>query len=168
MVKPIIVNLPYPSLDCITRDTCSAEIIAPAYAGMHGELNAVLQYVYHNFYFDKEGNSQTADTLIGISVAEMKHLEILGDMTLRLGADPVFARRPPYKCDFYSAGFVSYSKTAKKMLMDDISGELIAIRNYEEILKRLCNEVVAAVISRIKMDEELHIRVLKAELERLC
>ena len=54
------------------------------------------------------------------------------------------------------------------MLMDDISGELIAIRNYEEILKRLCNEDVAAVISRIKMDEELHIRVLKAELERLC
>ena len=168
MGKAITVDLPYPSLECIAPDARSARIIAPSYAGIHGELAAILQYVYHHFYFSREGNEQTASTLIGIAVAEMKHLEILGETLLRLGTDPVYSRTPPYKCDFFSAGFINYSKTARKMLMDDISGELIAINDYEKILSRLDDENAAAVISRLKLDEELHIRVLKAELEKLC
>ena len=168
MDKEIAVNLPYPSLDCITKDLCAAQVIAPAYAGRHGELNAILQYVYHHYYFSDEGNEQTTNVLIGISLAEMRHLSILGEMLLKLGVDPVYSARPPCKYDFYTAGYVSYSKTARKMLMDDISGELVAVSEYGEMLKNLENEDVAAVIARIKLDEELHIRVLKAELERLC
>lgn len=168
MDKPVIVNLPYPSLDGITRDMRSAEIIAPAYAGKHGELNAILQYVYHHYYFADGGGERIADVLIGISIAEMKHLEILGETLLKLGIDPVYSRNPPYKFDFYSCNAVSYSKTAKKMLLDDVAGELIAVREYDGMLKRLCNEEVASVISRIKMDEELHVRVLRAELNKIC
>ena len=52
--------------------------------------------------------------------------------------------------------------------MDDIAGDLVAVSEYGEMLKTLENEDVAAVIARIKLDEELHIRVLKAEFERLC
>ncbi len=167
MQKAITLDLPYPSFDGIKTDLCAAAAIAPAYAGMHGELNAILQYVYHHYYFNREGNEKTADTLIGISIAEMKHLAILGELLLKLGADPVYSRLPPYKFDFYSAGVISYSKTAKKMLLDDLSGELVAISAYEDTLNRLENEEVAAVIARIKLDEELHVRVLKSELEGL-
>lgn len=35
MDKPLIVNLPYPSISQITEDRRSAEVIAPAYAGRH-------------------------------------------------------------------------------------------------------------------------------------
>lgn len=168
MDKPLTVNLPYPSISQITEDRRSAEIIAPAYAGRHGELNAILQYVYHHYFFADDGIDETADILIAISVAEMKHLEILGETLLKLGTDPVYTVRPPYKCDFYSGGFVSYSKTARKMLLDDISGEMLAVREYEAMLNVLTNEDVAAVIARIKLDEELHIKVLREQLERFC
>lgn len=161
MDRPITVELPYPKTDNITRDLEAARIIAPAYASAHSELTAILQYIYHHFNFDALGEDKIASTLIGISVAEMRHLDILGSLLLKLGADPVFTRMPPYKCDFFSACAVSYSKTPKKMLMDDISGELLAINDYNEMLKRLCNEDVAAVISRIILDEELHVKVLK-------
>lgn len=168
MDKPLIVNLPYPSLCGITADKYSADVIAPAYAGRHGELNAILQYVYHHYFFADDGDEDIANILIGISVAEMKHLEILGETLLKLGSDPVYTARPPYKCDFYSGGFVSYSKTARKMLLDDISGEMLAVREYDAMLCALTNENVAAVISRIKLDEELHIRILREALEKFC
>ena len=74
MDKEIAVNLPYPSLDCITKDLCAAQVISPAYAGRHGELNAILQYVYHHYYFSEEGNEQTANVLIGISALQLRYV----------------------------------------------------------------------------------------------
>ena len=38
MLKPIQLDLPYPSLDCITCDLKSAQIVFPAYASAHSEL----------------------------------------------------------------------------------------------------------------------------------
>ncbi len=161
MPKPIRVELPYPSLDGITIDCKSASIISPAYAGGHSELTATLQYIYHYFNFDNGCDKSTADTLMGIAITEMEHLEILGSMLIKLGADPVFTHFPPYKTDFYTARAVSYSKTPVKMLLDDISGEMVAISEYRKMISLLENERVAEIISRIILDEELHLEVLK-------
>ena len=168
MNKPIALDLPYPGTEGITADPEAARIISPAYAAAHSELTAILQYIYHHFNFQSLGDEEIASTLIGISVAEMRHLEILGETLSKLGVDPVFTRMPPYKCDFYSSSFVTYSKTAKKMIMDNISGELLAISDYKDMLARLKNEEVAAIISRIILDEELHVKVLKEILAGLC
>lgn len=165
MERPIAVELPYPEPNSVCTDPVSARIISAAYGGGHGELTAILQYTYHHFIFDKLGDEKTASVLVGIAVAEMRHLDIIGKTLLALGTDPVFTRFPPYKCDFYSASFVNYSVSAKKMLLDDIAGEMKAVNDYREMLRVLQNEEVAAIISRIILDEELHIKVLK---ERLC
>ena len=53
------------------------------------------------------------------------------------------------------------------MLMDDINGELRAIADYDKILAELNNERVAAIIKRIKLDEELHVKVLREELKKI-
>lgn len=53
------------------------------------------------------------------------------------------------------------------MLMDDINGERDAIRSYERMLCKLCNEQAGAVISRILLDEKLHLDTLKCMLEEL-
>ena len=168
MVRPIIVDLPYPSLECIEKDIESARIISSAYAGLHSELSAILQYIYHHYFFDECGDSETADVLIGISLAEMRHFEILGALLLRLGVDPVFTRNPPYKYDFYNTSCISYSKTAHKMLLDDISGEMVAIKTYEQMIDCLTNERVQAVIARIVLDEEIHVKMLKEQLKKYC
>lgn len=164
MKKTIKLDLPYPSIEHLEEDYKSARIISSAYAGMHSELGAVLQYVYHAFYFEKAGDEQTADILDGIAIAEMRHLEILGATLLKLGADPVFTACPPFKNNFYNTSKIAYSKTRQKMLLDDLSGEIYASENYGKMLEELTNEQVAAIIARIKLDEELHIKVLKERL----
>ena len=167
-MKPIQLDLPYPPLDCIGCDFKSAKIIFPAYTSAHGELTAILQYIYHSLRFGEQCDGETARVLTGIALAEMHHFKLLGEMLIRLGVDPVYtAGLPATPFNFYSTGAVCYSKSVKKMLMDDLSGEIYAAESYGKMLCRLCNEEVAAVIARIKMDEELHVQALTESMNAL-
>ena len=161
MPKPIKIDLPYPSLAGVVCDLKTAGLVSPAYAGVHSELTATLQYVYHYLNFIKEFDEKTADTLMGIAIAEMEHLEILGKLLIKLGVDPVYTHFPPYKTEYYSTRAISYSKTPVKMLLDDISGEMVAISEYRKIIECSDNERVNEIIARIILDEELHLTVLK-------
>jgi len=53
------------------------------------------------------------------------------------------------------------------MIEDDINGEREAIRDYERMLCKLKNEQAGAVISRIILDEQLHLETLKRMLDEL-
>ncbi len=166
-VKPIAVNLPYPSTDNLLPDPVSAKIIAPAYAAAHSEMTAILQYVYHTFWFAEENLEDNASLLDGIAVCEMRHLDILGTTLLKLGTDPKFVANPPVPTNFYNTSYVNYSKTPVKMLLDDIAGEMGAIKGYESMLRQLKNEAVAAIIQRILLDEYLHLDRLRAAFAEL-
>lgn len=160
MPKPLTLDLPFPSTDKITPDAFSLRIISPAYASPSGELNTVLQYIYHSFFFRKEGYGEIADTLISIAIAEMIHFKLLGETVLALGAAPVYTQYPPSSFNFYSTKYVSYSYKLKDMLEDDIRGERHAIRAYENMLCKLKNPQVYAIIERLVEDERLHLQTL--------
>lgn len=165
-MKPIALDLPYPNTDGLECDERSATIISPAYAGLYGELTATLQYRYHSLYFSSYERQDTAGILDGISIAEMRHLHILGGLILKLGLSPVYATIIPGG-RIYAPEKVVYGKDPQNMLMDDINGELRAIADYDRILAELKNERVAAIIKRIKLDEELHVKVLREELKKI-
>lgn len=162
-MKPLICDLPYPSTEYLVKDVRSGQIISFAYATLKSELTAILQYTYHHFYFNGV-NDDFADTLMSIAVAEMKHLDILGEAMLKLGVDPKYVQCPNSRT-YFNTSTVSQSKIPEKMLMDDIAGELEAIATYKKMLFVLENEQVEAIIQRIVMDEELHLETLKKMLE---
>ena len=163
-MKPLICDLPYPSTDTLTTDVRSGQIISFAYATLHGELTAILQYVYHHFYFG-EIEQNDAEILMAIAKAEMMHLDILGTAMLRLGISPKYVQMPN-TCNYYNTCTVSQSTTPAKMLMDDIQGEMNAIADYQKMLFILKNEQVEAIIQRIILDEQLHLAKLKEMLEK--
>lgn len=161
------VDLPYPSTTDFMRDECSVRIISPAYAGGASEMTAILQYIYHAVHFDCAGNKKFARILRDIAITEMHHLDMLAEMFCAMGVSPVYSACPPCLCDFYSTRNVSYSCTPQRMIMDDINGEREAIRDYERMLCKLKNEQAGAVISRIILDERLHLDTLKCMLDEL-
>ncbi|RXZ61054.1 hypothetical protein ESZ91_01350 [Candidatus Borkfalkia ceftriaxoniphila] len=161
------VDLPYPSTTDFMRDECSVRIISPAYAGGASEMTAILQYIYHAVHFDCAGNKKFARILRDIAITEMHHLDMLAEMFCAMGVSPVYSACPPCFCDFYSTRNVSYSCTPQRMIMDDINGEREAIRDYERMLCKLKNEQAGAVISRIILDEQLHLETLKRMLDEL-
>lgn len=166
-MKPLKVDIPYPPLNQIERDEKSAYIISPAYSGLHSELKAILQYVYHAQFFNDERFLEYKTALINIAICEMEHLNILGELLLKLGADPIYTLRAFDKYNFFTTSCIAQSKTPEKMLLDDISGELSAINTYTEIIDKIKNERVSAIITRIRLDEELHVKVLKELLHAL-
>lgn len=165
MPKPLTLHSEFPTTEGLCRDAYSLAVISPAYASSTGELNAVLQYFYHFFNFDKQGYKEYASTLESIAIAEMLHLEILGKMIIALGAQPVYCQNPPTAYNFYSAKYVTYSRNLVNMIEDDILGEKRAISLYQKMLCRLKNEQIKKIITYILEDEKLHLEKLK---EILC
>ena len=167
MSKPLTLNEPFPTVEGVCPDAYSLAVISPAYASSTGELNAVLQYIYHFFNFNKHGLKEYAETLESIAIAEMLHLKLLGETILALGSPPLYCQNPPTAYNFYSTKFVAYSRNLVNMIEDDIMDEKHAIRQYTRMLTRLKNEQVKAIVSRILEDEKLHLETLKQILSKL-
>lgn len=165
MPKPLKIDAPYPTTEGITRDALALRIISPAYAASASETTAILQYIYHTFFFLKEGREDIADTLESIAIAEMFHLKLLGETILALGAQPVYSAYPPACFNFYSTKYVAYSCGLRNMLEDDLIGEKHAVRAYESMLKKLKNKKVYDIIARILEDEKLHVTILDGILQ---
>lgn len=164
MPKPLTLNEPFPTAEGISNDAYSLRIISPEYASPTGELNAILQYIYHSFFFKKCGYSDIAETLVSIAVAEMMHLNLLGQTILALGAPPVFCRYPYSGFDYYSTKYVAYSRSLKFMLEDDLLAEKHAVLSYDKMLSKLKNAEVKQIVSRIRDDEILHVQTLESIL----
>lgn len=160
MPAPLTVDKPYPTTDGIISDPYSLRIISPSYSSPTGELNSALQYLYHSFYFEREGYGAIAQTLTSISMAETRHLEMLGKTILALGSAPVFAQYPISGFNYYSAKYVAYSCSLRHMLEDDIRGKRLAVSRYSKMFKRLADPLVAAIVSRICEDEKFHLETL--------
>lgn len=161
MPKPLTMPEPFPSTKDLCEDAYSLRIISPAYASSTGELNSTLQYIYHSFFFGKCGYEDVAEKLVSIAVAEMLHINILGQTILALGAPPVYCRNPSTGFDFYSTKYVAYSRSLNYMLEDDILGEKQAILEYDCMIKKLKNQQVKKIVSRIRDDEILHLETLQ-------
>ena len=163
-MKPLVLDLPYPDIADLSADARSGNIISFGYATTRGEVAAVLQYIYHRFYFGLT-DKDSAETLMSIALAEMKHVDILGSAMLKLGTPPRYVQFPN-SCAYFNTSLVSQATSPTKMLMDDIQGEMNAIADYKKMLFELKNEKVAAVIQRIILDEQLHLETLKNMLEK--
>lgn len=164
MLNPLKVDLSYPDTS-FEIDIRSARIIAPAYAGLKGELTATLQYTYNTFYL--ENDKETQELFRSISLTEMEHFELLGKALKSLGVDPVITQMPPFRFNPYTSQAVNYSTNIHKVLLDAITGELNAIADYEKMLEQLTNQNVSALITRIILDERLHVVALKEQLEKI-
>ena len=167
MPKPLTLQAEFPTTEGLCPDAYSLAVISPAYASSTGELNAILQYFYHFFNFDKQGYKQYASDLESIAIAEMLHLELLGKTIIALGAQPIYCQNPPTAFNFYSAKYVTYSHNLVNMLEDDIMGERRAIAQYTKMLCRLKNQQLKDIISCILEDEKLHYEKLKEILASL-
>ena len=140
----------------------TARILLDDYAGMESELTAINQYVYQHI-ISEEKYEDLADALLGISIAEMEHLELLGSAILNLGGDPIYKSS---NGRMWNSAFVQYVKNPKVILMVNIQGEKTAIRNYRRTIEMTNNVQVKKLIERIILDEELHIQIFEKLLKQ--
>ena len=90
--------------------------------------------------------------ILGISVIEMEHLERLGKAMVCFGVDPVFAG----KYNYFSCDYANYSKNVRGFLISNVQGEIGAKNEYLKLAGKTENKSLCELLTRIAMDEELH------------
>ncbi|MDE6892843.1 MAG: rubrerythrin family protein [Lachnospiraceae bacterium] len=161
-VKPIMVDLPYPEIKVRGRNRNYADLLNVDYCGFVSELSAITQYINNENRISFE-ECAMARTLLGIAIAEMMHLQKLGELIVLLGGNVDFSCKT---CNgrpkLWSPEYLTIPENIDKMLTADIEAEKDAIRQYEMHIKMIDDDCVNAVLRRIILDEEYHIMLLKS------
>lgn len=154
-------NLPYPIVQVQRPNINYAKMLMEDYAGSNSEDSAVHLYLYQSLVSNGQFQKYS-DILSHISVVEMRHLRMLGEVIKLLGLDPVFGTLPNDEIfRFWTAGNVDYTVDLKYMLQLDITGEIRAIENYERQKVVIQDQYIKSLLSRIIEDEKIHLQIFK-------
>lgn len=166
-VSPIMMDLPYPQIQVKERNQAYAELLSNDYAGSVSELSAITQYINNENRMFCE-RCPMAKTILGIAMAEMIHLQKLGEMIFLLGGKIDFvARQHNGRSWMWTPQYLTLAQNPRDMLTVDIESERAAINQYKAHMKRIEDGGINAVLARIIQDEEYHIMILQAMLEEL-
>lgn len=163
-VRPILVELPYPPVQVKEENQAYAQLLGVDYCGAVSEMSAITQYINNENRLSHEYCGM-AKTILGIAMAEMMHLQRLGELICLLGGTPDFtAKQPNGRPRMWTPEYLTLPEHPAKMLLAGIESEKGAINQYQMHRKLIKDPCVDAMLSRIILDEEYHIMILKALL----
>ncbi len=161
-IRPAMVDLPYPAIKVRGRNQAYANLLSVDYCGSVSELSALTQYVNNESRLSLE-KCAMAKTILGIAMAEMMHLQKLGQLIALLGGTVDYtAKLQNGKRMLWTPEHLSLPDCAGKMISVGIEGEKAAINQYRMHMKMMDDPYVNAVLARIIKDEEYHIMLLQA------
>ncbi len=166
-VKPAMLELPYPPIQVKCRNRDYAELLKIDYSGAVSELSAITQYINNQNRMSCEKCS-LAKVILGIAIAEMMHLQKLGELIDLLGGEVDYGvMQPNGKQKLWTPAYLTLSSNIRKMLCAGIEAEKAAINQYRKHIGMIGDDCVKAVLLRIIKDEEYHILLLQALMEDL-
>lgn len=161
-VKPIMMDLPYPPIQVKEKNQSYANLLSIDYCGSVSEMSAITQYVNNQNRLSCE-KCQLAKTILGIAMAEMIHLQKLGELIFLLGGNINYsAKYRDGRQVMWTPQYLSIPEKAREMLASDIEAEKAAIEQYKVHMKMINDNYVNTVLARIIKDEEYHIMLLRA------
>lgn len=164
-VRPAMVDLPYPPIQVREQNTAYADLLSIDYCGAVSEMSAITQYINSQNRISCE-DCTLAKTILGIAVAEMMHLQKLGELIWLLGGKVDYVARYQNGPKMWSPSCLVLPETARQMLLEEIVSEQDAIKQYRVHMNRIQDDCINAVLDRIIADEEYHITMLQILLDK--
>ena len=125
-------------------------------------MTAIMQYINSESRLESE-RCPIIKSLLGIAMAEMIHLQKLGELIVLLGGKLDFtAKNMNERPKMWMPSYLSLPSQTREMLQVSIQGEQDAIYQYQRHISMIKDSSVNAVLSRIVKDEEYHIMILQA------
>ncbi|MGN0154696.1 MAG: ferritin family protein [Lachnospiraceae bacterium] len=166
-VRPIMMDLPYPPIQVREPNPVYANLLSADYCGTVSEMSAITQYINNENRMSAE-RCPLAQIILGIAMAEMIHLQKLGQLIFLLGGNIDFTvKQRDGKQKMWTPEYLTIPGNVKKMLLADIESEKAAINQYKMHMKMIKDNSINAVLARIIKDEEYHIMMLQALLRDL-
>lgn len=158
---------PYPEVRVLAPDRYYASLLVDDYAGRVSEFTAISQYLYHHFYFEKYSKDLGA-LLENVSIVEMYHMELLAEAIIKLGGDPQIRGSFSTGGNYWDGGYIYYGNQIYDQLKADIQAEYEAIRAYQAHISAIHDPCIQALLRRIILDEQVHIRHFNDALSKYC
>jgi len=159
-IRPILMDLPYPPVQVREKNQAYANLLSIDYCGSVSEMTAITQYI-NNENRLACGQCQIAKTLLGIAMAEMIHLQKLGEIIFLLGGNIDFTAKYQNGMQrMWTPGYLNLPENAGKMILADIEAEKAAISQYKKHMKMIGDPYINAMLARFIKDEEYHILLL--------
>lgn len=158
---------PYPEIKVQGPNIHYAELLMDDYAGVVSEFTAISQYLYHHFFF-KDINEELGELLENVSITEMLHMEILANLIIKLGGNPVIRGSYSTAGKFWTGNYIYYGTNLCEQLTADINAEYKAIEEYQKHSSAIADPYIKAILHRIILDEKVHIRLFNQALAKFC
>ena len=164
-LRPAMAGLAYPPVQVRCRNRDYADMLSVDYCGSVSELSAITQYINNeNRMFCED--CPWSRMILEIAMAEMMHLQKLGELITLLGGEVDYvARHPGGKEKLWTPAYLTIPQNAGRILCADIEAEKAAICQYEAHIARINDDCVNAVLRRIIKDEEYHIMLLQGLMD---
>lgn len=159
------VNLPYPKPMVESQNIDYANLLLKDYAGAVSEFTAINLYVYQHFV-SKGEITDYSELIRGISITEMKHLELLAETINLEGVKPMYFDNAYPHGKLWTPMYVNYTTYIREMLKADIQSEQMAIENYRYHITLIRDKYIIKLLERIILDEELHLKLFIQEYEK--
>lgn len=151
---------PYPEVR-ITRQNCTyAGWMLDNIGGSHSEMSTISLYIYDNL-MTNEKYADVAYIFHKISIVEMHHLNIFGQLALLLGAPPRLWTCKRGRKVYWSPGYNHYSTTLEDLLCTALNGERAAVEKYERQIGLIDDDCITECLKRIVLDEEIHVELIQ-------
>lgn len=163
---------PYPMARANAANERYARIIRNSFAGRESALTAMMNYLYQSIRFG-ECADDLREMLAAIAQCKMFHLRLLGELLMSLGGDPKYFYCMPPNANsgtWWTAqpAIVTYSKILGDALKADIQAEKASIEEHKNAANYVDDEGVRALLKRIVMDEEYHLKIFTELHKRFC
>lgn len=166
-ITPITVALPYPPTQVMTKNQVYANLLSIDYSGAVSEMSAITQYINNQTRLSYQ-KCPLAKTILGIAMAEMIHLNKLGELIYLLGGTVNYvAKHRDRGQTLWTPKYLKLADNPREILLTNIDGEKAAIDQYEMHIRMIDDPYIKAILSRIIKDEYYHISLLKTLLAEL-
>lgn len=161
-LKPAMMDLPYPPIQVKGENQKYADLLSVDYCGSVSEMSAITQYINNQNRLSCE-KCTLAKTILSIAVAEMMHLQKLGELIYLLGGNVDYvARYQNGQQRLWTPSYLVLPWNIPKIIQSNIDSEREAVSQYKKHMSMIEDDYVNAVLARIVKDEEYHIMLLNA------
>ena len=157
---------PYPKLEVERPDIPFAKKLLFAFASDKSEMTATTNY-YYRWIVLQNKNPALSQMMKSLAQVEQKHFETLANLVFLLGYDPKIRTMKNGTPSYWDAECLDYKKDTKSILTSAIKEEENAYKTYIFLSRQTKDQKLSRILYRLSLDEKLHIKILKTELEKL-
>jgi len=151
-------HIPYPKIKVEEQNPEYAKEILSNISGENSKMSSVCMYFYNHLV--TESNPELSGKFRQIGLTEMRHLELFSNIAFQLGADPRLWELRGKRKVYWSSKSIKYSMKPKKMLMEALFSEHLAVDKYTKQTKLIKDVGIIEALNRIIIDDKEHIKML--------